>query len=382
MKTALKSVLFAILVCYSCNNNKVKNSESPIPPYYVDIEKSVSDKREISLSSLGKKLEYIPLETKPECMLSRATSIEMTESYIFVSDGSKLIEFDKSGKYIRQIGKQGRGPEEYLNYCDFCVDDSSRLVYVLDEMALKVYDFDGKFIESNALPFLSLYFTLKNNNKLLYYTANAPASETDTLYSWYVSDLHGGNIDKYINYHKRIKGRIYLGASPLFHLNKEPRFMEFGSDTLLYFNDDKLSPYAIFKFGALKMDPDPIVTPDNRTSFDKMLWPVIIDEDYERLYITSSWGFSSSRSKSVYNKITNETMTNENGLTNDLDKGLPFWPVYIYNSSVLVDQADAFALLNKIEEIESSGTELSGQLKFIDENLTENSNPVLIVLRQ
>jgi hypothetical protein len=380
MKSNLKTLLLIIFTCYSCNNNKTKDTVSPKLPYIIDIEKSISDKKEISLSSIGKKLEYIPLETKPECMLSNARNIAMTESFIFVSDGEKLIEFDKTGKYISQIGRPGRGPEEYLGLYDFCVDESTGRVYLLDEMALKVYDFGGRFIESDKLPFLSMLFTFNNNNSLIYYPASSPASLKDTLYSWYVTDLHGGITKKYINYHKRIKGRWGLATSPLFLLNNEPRFLEFGSDTLLYFKDDKPSPYAIFNFGALKMDPDPVTTRDASVN---TAWPQLILEDKTRLYIDLNWGLTRKTSKCIYNKLTNETITSDNGFANDIDMGLPFWPKYIYQDSILVDQTDALTLIKRIKEIKSGNpnSRITEQLELLSQQLTENSNPVLIVLK-
>jgi hypothetical protein len=114
---------------------------------------------------------------------------------------------------------------------------------------------------------------------------------------------------------------------------------------------------------------------------------MIIDEDNNHLYMTYLWGFSGSMSTSVFNKKTMETTFLENNtFANDLDGALPFWPRYIYNNNILVDQTDAFRLLKRINEIRDSnpdgkGSKIPEQLEMLGKQLTENSNPVLIVLR-
>ncbi|HHU34429.1 MAG TPA: hypothetical protein GXZ49_04270, partial [Bacteroidetes bacterium] len=62
-----------------------------------------------------------------------------------------------------------------------------------------------------------------------------------------------------------------------------------------------------------------------------------------------------------------------------------FWPEYIYQDSILVDPVDAFDLINRINEIKSGAgnvQKLSDQLEYLHNTLTENSNPILVILRQ
>jgi hypothetical protein len=75
-----------------------------------------------------------------------------------------------------------------------------------------------------------------------------------------------------------------------------------------------------------------------------------------------------------------------NGFFNDLDGGIPFWPRYVYNDNTLVDYIDAFKLLKRINEIQDSNSQdkeakIPQQLEMLSKQLTENSNPVLIVLK-
>jgi len=63
------------------------------------------------------------------------------------------------------------------------------------------------------------------------------------------------------------------------------------------------------------------------------------------------------------------TFLKDNGFNNDLGGGPLFWPEQIINDTILVDWVDAFDLLKCI---------IPGSLRS---KLSENSNPVLIVLR-
>jgi hypothetical protein len=391
MKSIIILVFSLVLILAACNNDRSRRSGSDDLPYKVDVEKGLSNIKPLSLSTIGNKLEYIALETTTESMLARAWKIEMTDSLIFVSDGKKIIEFDKSGRYIRKIGTQGRGPGEYLNLCDFCIDGSTRRIYVLDEMALLVFDFEGKLIESTRLPFLSLHFVLKDPGNLIFYSTNMPGPATDSVFSWYGTDVHGKNLVKFENYHKRINKNIPIGTSPLYTFNGEAHFIEFGSDTLMFLRKSKPEPYVIFNFGNIKMDPDPNILGANREEAIKRLslklWPVVIIEDKNNIFVTYVWGFSSTMTMSIFNKKTSENIFPENNsFANDIDGALAFWPKYVDNNNNLVDQTDAFKLIKRINEIKSDNTsgkdsKMTEQLEILSKQLTENSNPVLIVLK-
>ena len=61
--------------------------------------------------------EYIPLETKEECLIGNSPVVYVTNDFIITITirEKKCFLFDRlTGKFIREIGKSGQSPEEYL----------------------------------------------------------------------------------------------------------------------------------------------------------------------------------------------------------------------------------------------------------------------------
>jgi len=78
----------------------------------------------VVIPDLGKKdmgmpdceVEYIPLETTADCLLTPGTNVYVTESNIVVAEYfGKAYLFDrKDGHFIHEIGRRGQGPGEYM----------------------------------------------------------------------------------------------------------------------------------------------------------------------------------------------------------------------------------------------------------------------------
>ena len=61
-------------------------------------------------------IEIIKLNTSDECLIGEIKQVSFTDQFIFVSDpyvSQKIFMFDKNGKFVKNIGRQGGGPGEY-----------------------------------------------------------------------------------------------------------------------------------------------------------------------------------------------------------------------------------------------------------------------------
>jgi hypothetical protein len=169
-------------------------------PFLIDIEGNISNRKKIKLSSLEKEILYIPLETRPECLIDEIYKVELNESYIFVSAFTRLLQFDNNGIFIRQIGSQGRGPAEYLSVKDFCIDNERKEVLIISNGRLMTFSFDGKFKRSDNISFRPAQVILMDPNSIMYHLFN-------------ITTLPDGSINSGFN-----KSNIGTISTPLINL--------------------------------------------------------------------------------------------------------------------------------------------------------------------
>lgn len=109
----------------------------------------------LSPSTLFDKIELIPLETKDESLItSIGRIIEYNDKYYILDDRiSILFCFDKKGKFLYKIDKNGNGPEDYYLVYETVIDQNRNQIYMLSPMGfIHIYDINGNFIEKHILP--------------------------------------------------------------------------------------------------------------------------------------------------------------------------------------------------------------------------------------
>ncbi len=115
--------------------------------FVVDYESILENKSTISLSEMADDIEYIPLETNDECLLRSAAEYFFTDDYIFVDNVEYILQFDRKGNFIKQIGTPGRRPGEIGLIRILSVLDKHEQLVVHTNWAWKLYYFsyDGDF---------------------------------------------------------------------------------------------------------------------------------------------------------------------------------------------------------------------------------------------
>ncbi len=362
-------------------------------PYYIDLEKNMDKIKPILLSSIGKELKYIPLETTPKSLLKKINQIFFSETYIFISDFNKLLQFDRTGKFIRQVGSNGRGPGEYISVSGFCIDEKKEVVYIIawGIHSILEFDFNGNFIRSFNQPFFSSQFLVKDTNRFAF-RLNYNEKTIDSDFKLYITDTNAIPIVKIKDYLKHTSEVVFvISITPMYVFDDNIHFMQFCVDTLFTLKNEKLKPYAIFNLGKLKMNPDVMIPTqkleEEATRFKQKLWIDKIYENVQYLFLHLNYGFSDSSRSCIVNKLSMEnTFLESNSFKNDIDGGINFWPKYVYNDSILVDYHNANELLNSIrsvnpEDLNNKYGNNYLKLEKLNMVLDEMSNPVLIILK-
>jgi hypothetical protein len=103
----------------------------------------------INLADIVDSVTYIPLETTNESLLDRIVEVFFVDDTVLVRVNSRVFLFDKNGKYLRKISRQGRGPGEYLDLSQMMFDEVGRRIIILDGYAdrLLYYDMEGRFVK-------------------------------------------------------------------------------------------------------------------------------------------------------------------------------------------------------------------------------------------
>ena len=386
-------ILFCLLIFFK---KKVKSEDGRNPdftPYLVDISRSVNNVVNPPVSTITKKIEYIPLETTNESYLDEVVKVELSDSFIFVSDVRKLLQFDRRGKFIRQIGKSGRGPEEYISVADFSINDRNEFVYIYsansDEML--VFNFRGNYIKSFKFKAQSVQFESDSLNRFMFHIINLGNQKGIKSYSWLLSDFEG-NIILRIVYSPDLEyklGRFGNPVTPLYVYKGDFHFMEYGIDTMYYLSNLVKRPYCIFNFGNLKMDIDiQIKSKEDYSKYEEKLWIYNILEDQSYLYLTTISGISPKKILWIYNKRSRELMRlKSNGFIDDYFGLAEFWPRSVFNDRVLVGYIEAYTMYDILKStdpeffnnLDKTTVEKLTALKNL---ITETSNPVLIIVNQ
>ncbi|MFA5816299.1 MAG: 6-bladed beta-propeller [Bacteroidales bacterium] len=141
-----------LLLLTSCQTSKKPQTDL----ITIDIIPALNNFKEFRLSELVDSIEYVKLETKPECLISSASRV-IGKKYILLLNGQppQVLLFDRSGKFLRLIGKIGKGPGEYTFplRIDISPDEDRIIVFDFVQKLFLEYSMDGSFISSYKAPF-------------------------------------------------------------------------------------------------------------------------------------------------------------------------------------------------------------------------------------
>ncbi len=171
------AVLFCIVLCNACQEkNKTHRTEDETTNeknnsfYTIPFAEIIKTKREVKLSEFANNVTIIPFENTPKALLGNLQDIQLTNDYIFVEhSGNDLVtQFSRNGKYIRHIGKLGRGPKEYALCRKFSLDEKNKRIYIQTNWTRKilVYNFDGEYIKTIKYPAVERLYNVWSRDSL------------------------------------------------------------------------------------------------------------------------------------------------------------------------------------------------------------------------
>jgi hypothetical protein len=159
-------VFFIVIIFYGCHSGEKKYTDKMGDINIFRLENSDSQ----LLSTVIDSVSFLPLIEQDNFLFANINKLIMQGEYIYLMDlwvSNSLLVFDKTGAFVRKIGKRGGGPGEYGRLWDFDVD--SEYIYLYDYMQKMLkYDLQGNFIETKRPPFNISGFKILKNRKYLF----------------------------------------------------------------------------------------------------------------------------------------------------------------------------------------------------------------------
>ena len=98
-------------------------------------------------------VEVVPLETTGKALIGLVGKILLLPNgNVLIKSTASMFMFSPEGKFLFQIRKNGRGPEEYLTIDDVCLSQDARELWILGGCEIVKYSTEtGRFIRKTTL---------------------------------------------------------------------------------------------------------------------------------------------------------------------------------------------------------------------------------------
>lgn len=381
----LKATLLGIcFFLFSCKPN-LNTAEVPLVKFDNVIHK------ELPASKYIDSTKFIALQTPENIIVSGNLKLKISNKHFLVNDMStnKCLLYQTDGKWLSQIGSEGKGPEEYLELTDCAVDEEEGIVLVLDRPGNKIllFELNGQFIKTIKLDHWVNSITTLGDHKILIFTSpyEQEGKSDQNFPNILVIDYEGNKLNTHhltVPYAINMEG--YFGANIYRYEDKLCVFPSTAINTVYYFNENfSLQPYYSFTYEGM---PDKYAADFDfkkyKTEFKasgiSLLFKAPTEFKHVSLIQDAVWNLT--RAALLYDKQENKTYNitpataTEYGLLDDLDGGPKIWDLIHINESKAA-QIIPYSKLFKVQYSKAASNEsvTSEKLKnFINNHLDKD----------
>lgn len=393
----LTLVLTLALLFYRCQNSNKIGEDAVVTP----IEFSIKDSKKLVGSDIFEKFDYIPLETIEKIsIVSEISKVIVTEDRIFVFEDHRdirsLFVFNREGKFLFKLSS-GEGPESFAGANDVFIDNSKKVIEILDKQKIKIvyFDWDGKFI--SYVPLKEQYDEfVKIDSKYIFSTGNEGSSDKriQKFDLHYVHDLNKGEVEAtYVDIPDYLFGVNFTALRfSTQSYNNHYLFSPYFSQIIYEVNKEKTIPKYLFKpvqnlwidqdfldaFGKSKAN----IRLELLNRYDKIQF-IRSFEEYQNWVVATF--FLNKRLYTVfYNKMHKNSLAFYQSygdiVANDIDGGIaPYVPFGRYKDYTIYF-LDAFQVknhLNSMQQTNKTSSIFYQKLK----NTKESDNPILVLAK-
>ena len=357
----------AVLILNSCNKKPTATDIIEVNGHdvFVTHADKITDTVDIMLSDILDYCEAIPLETRQESFISRAHKVSVSENFIAIKDSERtpLKLFTRGGKYLRDIGVVGRGPDEYnISLYGVQIDEAKDCLYLLpfaNARQILVFGTDGLARDHIPLRFQQRKFKAWVEDDIVTVLGMPFKQDSAVVFQQTIN----GELIQYIppeEYHLALDFSSEVSSS---HNTGEYDFFQ-----AIYSNTQKDTLYHY------DVDANRLI-PKYTLDFDTEEWPLYFCFDLPRYYYT--W----IRGRGIVLADKKTTETHYIRLINDFYGGIELSMHWDSSHGMFISPVPALDLMKKIDRCLAiqKDQEIIKRLEELDSAIDENSNDILFV---
>lgn len=351
------SFLVSALLIISCDSTKKDELDIPTIPLEPGLENIP-----FSLSEIAGDIQIVHLETNTESSVGYFSSLaHLDETHIIFRSNKTVLIFDQEGRFLNKIDALGKGPMEYNTISNIYVDQVRQQINIIDYEDIKVYNYDGKYIETLKPPFRVTGMTRNDKGDFIFSSNQIYKEKRRRMLLLTDSALNVQHtfMSKNPDDCADINQNLFFSIHP-YKVNSRLHYKEPFVDTIYQVNTTDLIPHWAINMSGLGFTTcEGINTEKRREAVKNKIPPVGIKEIENYFFI--SYDFNKAKYTSLYDKRLknfrfHRKFTREDfpdtakpilGFANDLIEDSPlFWPVYV-NEEVMVSLVDPISLGEK-----------------------------------
>lgn len=371
-------LLFSILL--SCSKVSQENKEA-----VVTIAISKDSCRTFQFSKYLENPVFIPLETSQNSMIGQISKLEITDDYIFILDKDitkNLFLFAKDGKFIRKIGRQGKGPHEYISIDDFFFDPKKQQIQMLDNQTtqIKIFDMEGNFIRAIKTGLFGTY-------------GFAPLSKADEYILFGINDNYlnifsENKISKTLLPKSKNENTIFFYPSNyMFSSYQDEVFSYVPFSPIIYqVTNADIHPYYYFDFGKNSLPQSFFETHDkdnwNKGVTSNKYVYTLSNLSHTNDYLLLSASYGSSSFSSLISRKNNQPVISTKRYKDDLTFVLPYpHKIYGANKLVAITEPTNWSNYKKAIAFQKKDPQpaILNKLKELEQQVKNSDNPVLVI---
>ena len=136
MKIFNPILLLTIIGLWGCKS--ANNSET----LKIDLNLARKNKMEVKFSEVVKRVEYIQPETTDQSIVFWSSNCVISDQYMFLVVGqssASILCFRRNGEFVGQVGRNGKGPNEYISPYDLQLSPDQKFLFWLDMRQKRVF---------------------------------------------------------------------------------------------------------------------------------------------------------------------------------------------------------------------------------------------------